>query len=130
MHAAGGVAVRHLLVHDAAPGGHPLHVASGDRPGVAEAVGVIDGTGEDVGDRLDAAMRMPREALEVIAGHVVAEIIQQQERIDVGRFAEAEGAPQVDPGAFHRGRGRDVLLDGANRHARRPPAGLAPAHSL
>ena len=66
MHAPVRVALGHLLVEDAAAGGHPLHVAGAEVAAVAEAVAVRDRAGEDVGDRLDAAMRMPREPGEVV----------------------------------------------------------------
>ena len=77
------VAARHLLMHDAAARGHPLHVAGAEHALVAEAVAVIDLAGQDIGDRLDAAMRMPGEAGLVLVGIVVAEIVQQQERIEL-----------------------------------------------
>ena len=64
------------------PGGHPLHVAGAERAAVAQAVAVLDGAGEHVGDGLDAAVRMPRKAGEVVVGPVVAEIVEQQERIE------------------------------------------------
>ena len=38
------VALRHLLMQDAAAGGHPLHVAGAERAAVAEAVAVLDGS--------------------------------------------------------------------------------------
>ena len=65
------------------------------RAAVAEAVAVLDRAGEHVGDRLDAAVRVPREAGEVVGRALVAEIVEQQERIEVARVAEAEGAAQV-----------------------------------
>ena len=52
-------------------------------PLVAEAVAVLDGAGEDVGDRLDAAVRMPGKAREVVLGTVVAEVVEQQERVEL-----------------------------------------------
>jgi hypothetical protein len=79
---------RHLLVHDAASGGHPLDVACAEAALVAEAVAVIDGARQDIGDRLDAAMRVPRESGEIVGRVVVAEIVEEQERIEVGRIAE------------------------------------------
>ena len=77
VHAAGRIALGHFLMDDAAAGGHPLHVAGGDGAVVAHAVAVFDGAGEDVGDGLDAAMRMPGEAGEIVFGDVVAEIVEQ-----------------------------------------------------
>ena len=81
-------------MHDAAAGGHPLDVARAKTALVAEAVAVIDGARQDIGDRLDAAMRMPRESGEIVGRIVVAEIIEEQERIEVGGIAEPEAALQ------------------------------------
>src|SRR5271169_6742211 len=116
MHAAGRIALRHFLVNDAAAGSHPLHVACGDCAVVAHAVSVFDGSGEDVCDRLDAAMRMPGKAGEVILGNVVAKIVEQEERIELMRVAEAEGTAQMHSGTFERGLGLDEALDGSNGH--------------
>ena len=116
VHAAGVVALGHFLVDDAAAGGHPLDVAGGDGAVVAHAVAVLDGAGEDVGDGFDAAMRMPGEAGEVVVGDVVAEIVEEEEGIEVGGVAEAEGAAEVDAGAFEGGLGFDESLYGSNGH--------------
>ncbi len=116
MHAARRVALGHFLVDDAAAGGHPLHVAGGDGAVVAHAVAVFDGSGQDVGDGLDAAMRMPGKSGEIILGNIVAEIVEEQERIEVVGVAEAEGAAQMHSGAFERGLGLDEALDGSNGH--------------
>ena len=94
------VALRHLLVQNAAAGRHPLHVAGGHLALVAQAVAVLDRAGQHVGDRLDPAMRMPGKSRQVILRVVVAEIVQQQERIEVLRLAEAEGALQLHARAF------------------------------
>ncbi len=99
------VALRHLLVEDAAAGRHPLDVAGAEPAAIAEAVAVLDRAGEHIGDGLDAAMRMPGEAGEVVLGPVVAEIVEEQERIELGGLAEAEGAVELDPGPFHGGLG-------------------------
>ena len=64
-------------------------------PLVAEAVAVLDGAGQHIGDGLDAAMRMPRKAGAIIVGTIVAEIVEQQERIELAGVAEAEGAVQL-----------------------------------
>ena len=72
--------------------------------------------GQDVGDRLDAAVRMPREAGQVILRNVVAEVVQQQERIEVGRVAEAERAAQMHARAFEGRLGFDQPLNRSNGH--------------
>ena len=71
---------------------------------------------QHVGDGLDAAMRMPREAGEIVGRVVVAEIVEQQERIELGRLAEAEGALQLHAGAFERGLGLDDAFHRTNGH--------------
>ncbi len=78
-------------MHDAAAGGHPLHVAGAERTAIAEAVAMLDRALEYVRYRFDAAVRMPRKAGEIILRAIVAKGIQEQERIGLGRFGEAEG---------------------------------------
>ena len=101
MHAPVRVAVRHLLMQDAPAGGHPLDIAGAKRTPVAQAVGMVDGPRQDVGDRLDAAMGVPGKAGLVVAGPVVAEIVEQQERVVLARVAEAEGAPELHTRTLH-----------------------------
>src|SRR5262245_25272723 len=101
-HAPLAVTLRHLLMDDPAPRGHPLHVPGRDDPAVAEAVPVLDIAVEDVGDRLDPAMRMPGEAAPVVLGILGAEGVEEQERIDLRELLMAEGPSQVHAGAFHR----------------------------
>ena len=116
MHAAGGIALRHFLVNDAASGRHPLNVAGGDGSVVAHAVAMLDGSRENIGDGLDAAVGMPGEAGQVIVGDIVAKIVEEQKRIEIGRVAKTERTPEMDAGAFERGFGFDDFLDGSNGH--------------
>src|SRR5262245_274765 len=116
VHPAVGVALRHLLVQDAAARGHPLHVARSQTALVAETVAVINGAREDVCDRLDAAMRMPRKPGEVVAGSVVPEVVEQQERIEVARVAETKRALQPDARAFYGGPCLTHFSNRSNRH--------------
>jgi hypothetical protein len=116
MHAPRLVALRQFLMDDAAAGGHPLDVSGGDRTLVPQAVAMLDGSRQDVRNRFDAAMRMPRKARQVVFGHIVSEIVEQQERIVLGRFAEAEGAAQMHACAFQRGLRGHELLDRTDRH--------------
>jgi hypothetical protein len=39
---------------------------------------------------------MPRETRQVRRGIVVPKIVEQEERIEIARFAEPEGSPQPD----------------------------------
>ena len=111
------VAFGHLLVEDAAAGGHPLDVARSHAALVAEGVAVGDFAGQDVGDGLDAAMRVPGEAGEVVRGVLVAEIIQQEERIELLCFAETEGALELNARTLDGGLGFKNLFDRAKRHS-------------
>ncbi len=110
MHAAAVVAFGHLLVQDAAAGGHPLDVAGSHFALVAERVAVFDGAGEDVGDGLDAAMRMPGESGEVVVGILIAEVVEEEKRVEFLGLAEAEGALEAHAGAFEGGFGRQNFL--------------------
>ena len=92
MHPAALIALGHLLMENAAAGGHPLHVSSAHRALIAEAVAVLHAAAQHVRDRLDAAVRVPGESREVILGMLVAKIIQEQERIEVARAAKPERA--------------------------------------
>ncbi len=67
---------------------------------VAQTVAVLDRTGEDVSYGFNTAVRVPWKSRDIIAGIVVAEIVQQEKRIEILGFAEAEGALQLDPRAF------------------------------
>src|SRR6202022_1211119 len=94
------ITLGHFLVDDPATCGHPLNIASSDGAAVADAVAVLHGSGEDIGDGLNAAMRMPGEARQVILRNVIAEVVEKQERIEVGCIAESECAAQVNSRAF------------------------------
>src|SRR6478736_3980846 len=48
-----------LDVQDSAARGHPLRVTIGDRPAAAVGVGVLERAVDDVGDSLEASVRMP-----------------------------------------------------------------------
>src|SRR5581483_12455976 len=120
VHAALRVALRHFLMQNTAARRHPLHVASLQLAAIAEAVAMVDAAGEHIGDGLDAAMRMPGKTGAVIIGPIIAEIVEQQERIVVAGFAEAERAPQFYAGALDRGLRRDDAFDGPNGHGSLP----------
>src|SRR6266540_3584227 len=122
--------LRHLLVQDAAPGGHPLHVARADDAGVPEAVLVGDTAAEHVRDRLDPAVRVDREPGDVVVWIVRAEVIEQEEGVQVIEVAGGDAAAQPHPGSLDDGRRRDDLRDGAfgahDRVLRRARAAATP----
>src|SRR6187200_3253672 len=107
-------------MEDAAPGGHPLHVARPERAAVAKAVALVHLAAQHVGDRLDAAVRMPRKAGEILLGVVVAEIVEEEKRIEVGGVAEPERATQVHPGPLDRRLRLADALDGSDGHPLAP----------
>ena len=114
MHVTLRVAERHLLVHDAAPGGHPLHVAGAERAAISQTIAVLHGAGQYIGDGFDAAVRVPRESREIIGRPIVTEIIEQQKRIGLRRIAEAEGSSQLDAGIFNGGLRLHNTFDGTD----------------
>src|SRR6185295_18490895 len=103
-------------MQDAAPGRHPLHVPRPHGAFVAEAVAVLDAAAQHVGDRFDAAMRVPWKAREIVLGVLVAKIIQQQEGIEVAGLAESKCAAQPDARAFERGERLGNRFYCADRH--------------
>ncbi len=105
VHAAVLVAPGHLLVKNAAAGSHPLYVAGSHAALVAERVAVGDFTGEDIGNRLNAAMRVPGEAGQVVGGILVAKVVEKQEGVELLGLAEAEGALELDAGPLDGGLG-------------------------
>jgi hypothetical protein len=60
----------------------------------------MHGAGQHVGNRFDAAMRMPGKPGLVVTRLFPAEVIKQQERIKLVRIAEAESPVQLDAGTF------------------------------
>ena len=120
MHAALRIAFRHLLVQDAAARRHPLHVAGAEAALVAQAVAVRHRARQHIRDGFDTAMRVPRETGEVVLRSVIAEIVEQQEGVELVRLPEAESALQAHARSFDGGLSVRYLLDGPDRHGRSP----------
>src|SRR6267378_177194 len=116
VHPPNVIALRHLLMNDPAACGHPLHVAGGDRAAISHAVAVFNGSSKNIRDGFDTAMGMPWEARQVVLRNIVAEVIEQEERVEVLGGAEAECAAQMHTGAFEGRLGLDEPLYGSNRH--------------
>jgi len=112
MHPPLRVPLGHLLVEDSAAGGHPLHVATLQRAAIAEAVAVIDAACKNVSDRLDAAMRMPRKARAIIFRVVVAEVVEQQKRIEFFGLPKPKPRWSLTPAPSMVGWGRMISLTG------------------
>ena len=77
---------------------------------------MLNGACEHIGDRLNAAMRMPRKTFEIVFRPVIAEIIHHQEGVGEARIAEAEHALQADAGALHMGRCTGDVTNGTDGH--------------
>src|SRR3974390_766323 len=120
VHAPSRVAARHLLVDDARSGGHPLDVACANRALVPHGIAVIDFPRQNISDGLDAAVGVPGKARKIILRHVVAEVIEQQERIKLLGVPEAEGAMKMHAGSLNSGPGFDKALDGPDGHGSTP----------
>ena len=79
-------------MQDAPAGGHPLDVAGLDPPGIADAVLVLDGARQHVGDGLDAPVGMGRESCQVIFRIIRAKMVQEQEWVRVIQAGGREAA--------------------------------------
>src|ERR1700693_2715955 len=101
---------------DAAAGRHPLHIAGGDGTAVSHAVAVLDRSGQHIRDGLNAAVRMPGKARQIILGNVVAEIVEKEERISLLRVSKAEGAAQMHARALKSRLRLDQALHWAYGH--------------
>src|SRR5580692_540580 len=95
---------------------HPLHVTSGDGTLISHAVAVLHSSRQDVGDGFDAAMGMPGKSSEIILRNVVAEVIQQKERVEFLGVSEAEGPPKMHACTCERWLRLNETLNRPNRH--------------
>jgi hypothetical protein len=100
VHPTLGVAMGHLLVDDAAARSHPLDIAGGDGPLVAKAVAMIDGTRQNISDRLDSPMGVPGETGQVVLRPLIAKVVEQQKRVEILGLAKSKGPLQVHPGTL------------------------------
>ncbi len=73
--------------------------------------------GQDVRNGFDPPVGMPRKALEIIEGVLVAKIVQQEERVVLPRLAEPKSPAQFHPRPFHGWFCLDNPLNSANGHA-------------
>src|SRR5881296_4427737 len=82
----------------------------------SQAVAVLNGPVEDVGDGFDPAMGMPRESGAVVLRVVVAEVVQQEEGIELVGVPEAERPAQLHARALDRGLRLNDRLDRPDGH--------------
>src|SRR5207244_4904402 len=100
MHPSHVIAFRHLLVNDPAARCHPLHVPGTDNAAVADAVAMLHRSRQHIGDGLDSTVRMPGKPCQIVLRNIVAEVVQQQERVKVLGVPKAESAAEVYTCAF------------------------------
>jgi hypothetical protein len=100
---------RRLDVEDAGAGGHPLGVAVGDAPAATERVLVVEDAVDDVGDGLEAAVRVPRGALRLARGVLdLTHLVEVDERVEVAQVHAGERPLHREPLALEpTGRGGD-----------------------
>ena len=103
-------------MEDAAARRHPLHVAGGQSALVAETIAMIDSAGQNIGDGLDSPVGMPGEAGAVVVRVFVAEIVEEQKRVEVARLTKPEGAAQMHASPFNGGLRFDNPFYGSNGH--------------
>ena len=70
---------------------HPLSVAIGDGSTTTVIISVIKNSIDDVGNRFETSMRMPRSSLRLTRGVLnFAHLIQVNERIEIGKVDASE----------------------------------------
>jgi len=77
---------------------------------------MLHSSGQNVRDGLDPAVRMPGKACQIVLRNVVAEVVQQEEWIEIGGVTETKGASQMHARAFEGRLGFHQALNGSNRH--------------
>ena len=108
-----------LDVEDACAGRHPLRVAVGDDAATAMGVSVLEDAVDDVGDGLEAAVRMPRSALG-LAGSVfdLAHLVHHDEGIEGAKIDAGERAAHREAFTLEAARCRGERHDGARDRGR------------
>ena len=106
-----------------AAGGHPLGGAVGDQAAAAVGVLVLEGAVDDVGDGLEAAVRVPRGALG-LARRVLdlTHLVHVDERVEVGQVDAGESAADGEAFALEAARRRRHRSTGRSARS----AGRAP----
>ena len=101
-----------LGMRDAAPGGHPVHLARTDGGEGAEAVAVLDFAVEQIGDGREPDMRM-RAHVDAHAGLEFgrAHVIDEDEGADHAPLRRRQRAPHFEGAEIGRAR-HDHALDG------------------
>jgi hypothetical protein len=65
---------------------------------------------------------MPRKTSQIIGGILIAEVVEEEERVELLCFAETKGALQLNAGSLNGGLGFKNLSYGAKGHGLTPLA--------
>ena len=76
-----------------------MHAAGTQQPHIPHVIAVTHAPGEHVGHGLEAAMRMIGEARDVVGPPIGAELVEQQEGVEVRQGRLAHDAVEPHPGA-------------------------------
>jgi hypothetical protein len=106
-----GTHLRHFLMHDTAPGSHPLNVTGTDASGVAECVFVVHDARKNIGHGFHAAMGVQGESGFVIASIRGSKVVQQQKWIEVVQSLRSNASLKSHTCPFDDCLGLKDLLD-------------------
>jgi hypothetical protein len=95
---------------------HPLHVASRDCALVPHAVAVLDLSRQHISDGFNPTVRVPGKSRQIVLRNVVAEIIEQEEWIEILCVSETERAAQMHSRAFQSRLRLNQPPNRSNRH--------------
>lgn len=110
-HAPLAVAFWHLLVNNAAPRRHPLHIPFRDTPRVAQAVAMFDIALQDIGDGLYPPVRMPGKPFQVVLRSAGSEIVKEKKGIEQRRLGKTEDPFQPYARPLHGRKAHQYLLN-------------------
>jgi len=103
-------------MNNAAARCHPLNIAGLDLAPIPDTVAVLNGASQHISDRLDPAVRMPREPFQIVIRNVIPEVVKEEKGVELFGISESEGTMEVNSGTFQSRGGLSNLLDGANGH--------------
>src|SRR5579862_1152633 len=107
------VLLGHLRMHEPASRGHPLDASGREHPLIAVVIAVAHAPIEHVGHRLEAAVRVVREAGDIVLRPVGAELIEHEKRIEVRQLRLPDHTPKLHTCTVRSWHAADDPLDRA-----------------
>src|SRR5262249_1178700 len=89
---------------------------------------MLHGTGQHIGDGLDATVPMPGKAGQIVFRNVIAKVIKQEKRVEVFGISEPEGPAQMYARSFQSRFGFDQLSYRSDRHNELQSSHRIPVH--